>query len=118
MEREDITPSPLGYPVKDDKKLAIAPVTERKERLTAIMRESLAYPSLVKAGHVIGAIDVLNRMEGLYAVPFGFNDNRVINIICDAKTAGLIEKIGERTRPSIPQAIVEKEVETTTSSNS
>lgn len=94
MDREDITPGRLLAPGEP-----IANPDERKRKLTEIMRSAIAYPSLVKPGHIIGAIDTLNRMDGLYSVPFGFSDNRVINIICDAKTAGLIERIGERTKP-------------------
>ena len=97
QEREDITPGR-----KDPEKIAtsgkIATPEERQERLTEIIRANVAFPTLIKTGHVIGAIDTLNRMDGLYAVPFGFNDNRVINIICDERTKDLIGQIGERTK--------------------
>ena len=52
----------------------------------------------LKRVNPVEAIREMNRMEGIYNVPFGFNDNRVINIICDKRTADLIGQIGERTK--------------------
>src|SRR4030042_6939714 len=98
--RIDITPG-QGEAMLSSRE-SIATVGERKVKLTEIMRQGYAYPALVKAGHVISAIDTLNRMEGLYSVPFGFQDNRVINIICDARTAELIGRIPERTKQLLP----------------
>lgn len=97
QDREDITPGNHDTGQGSSSEL-VATATERQERLTQIMRSSVAFPALIKTGHVIAAIDTLNRMDGLYSVPFGFNDNRVINIICDQETAELIGHIGERTK--------------------
>ena len=90
--REDITPEP-GY-----NGFSKASREEREDTLTRIMRNSAAFPALIKTGHVLTSIDLLNKMDGLYSVPFGFNDNRTINIICDEKTKDLIAGIGERTK--------------------
>ena len=95
-DREDITPT--IYSGTTDNNHKIADAEERKETLTNILRSSNAFPALIKTGHVIHAIDTLNRMDGLYSVPFGFNDNRVINILCDSKTAGLIACAADRTK--------------------
>ena len=89
--RIDITPRP-GQRLEP-----VATVEERRQRLTEILRVQDAFPALIKTGHIISAIDTLNRMDGLYSVPFGFNDNRVINILCDARTADLIGKMADRT---------------------
>ena len=99
-EREDITPGhdSNGETTPGIPDSLIADPQERQERLTQIIRSSVAFPALIKTGHIIGAIDTLNRMDGLYSVPFGFNDNRVINIICDQRTAELISGIGDRTK--------------------
>ena len=102
MDREDITPGKI-------KELpSVSDEQERKEILTQIQRQAIAYPSLIKTGHVLTAIDIHNKMDGIYHVPFGFNDNRVINFICDEETRNLIMGIGERTRvPTINDRIAE-----------
>ena len=70
MDREDITPGKIReLPSVSDEQ-------ERKEILTQIQRQAVAYPSLIKTGHVLTAIDIHNKMDGIYHVPFGFNDNR------------------------------------------
>jgi len=100
--REDITPEP-GY-----NGFSKASREEREDTLTRIMRNSAAFPALIKTGHVLTSIDLLNKMDGLYSVPFGFNDNRVINILCDKETSELIANIGERTKTlSIEQRMAE-----------
>jgi len=117
--REDITPTIYSGKDGNNHKGLIADPEERKEVLTDILRSKAAFPALIKTGHVISAIDTLNRMDGLYAVPFGFNDNRVINIICDERTKDLIGQIGERTkalaigqeRPITPETILDNNSE-------
>ena len=70
-------------------------ILSKEERLQLLSQYAKMNP---EKANPVEAIREMNRMEGLYSVPFGFNDNKVINIICDAKTAELLSKIGERTR--------------------
>ena len=73
----------------------VADETERKVSLTEVIRAPIEGP--VTAGHRISANAELNKMEHIYdAVPPGYQDNRVINIIVlDKEAKELTEGVGK-----------------------
>lgn len=80
--------------------IAIASVSERKSRLTEILRSKIETP--IRPDHVIQASDQLNKMDRLYSeAALVNNDNRVVNIyVKDNETKEAINLLRSLPEPS------------------
>lgn len=82
----------------------IMSVRKRKQRLTEVALSNLN-PESIQPGHVMQAIDLLNKMDKIYSDGATIQDNRQVNIYTTDKLAeGALKALMSGERPQLSQS--------------